>query len=501
MANKKDSLIARILMPPAIVFAGIVALWENEGRFNYYQEANDSIVITSAASAPANQTIAITDDLVTDIPIPGEYVEQFIGYHLVNRRAEIYSWDESEDSDGHTQWKKGWYSHLDNNSRNRDLRQTLSSRTLYAPKYQLGELKIEPSRIHFVDDSTAISRSDLTLTKAGQNAGLQPSGNYFYKGAGISGDTQLGDERVNYSGIRNAPRASYFGFISSGTAIGKKFKISQSFMSGIIQNDGILHHLVNGEREQALQTMKSHFTRLMWIVRGAGTFAIVIGIYMFFSFFVNLLYRIPLLGDMVSAGVFLVSLALGLTISILVMLSSILVHHPFMVTLPLVLIIGGIIMVKRQSKKASANVQQTLNNYQKSHQPETQNSASTSDADLSSTSSNTAEATFMALAKIAVIDGDLDKKENKFIIKWGKKSGIDEARMKTLFKHAKQGGGEEHKTNRNDLILMTCLAMADGVLSTNELSHLNKIGWNIGLTAKDVREIIVGVESGTLAPT
>jgi len=96
-------------------------------------------------------------------------------------------------------------------------------------------------------------------------------------------------------------------------------------------------------------------------VRGGGTAAIIIGIYMFFRFFVNLLYRIPLLGDVISAGVFLISLVLGLTIAIIVMTFSILIHHPFMVTLPLVLIIGIIVMVKRQTGKSKANVEQALN--------------------------------------------------------------------------------------------------------------------------------------------
>ena len=364
MAEGKNNLIGRILFPPCIVFAGIVALWENEGRFNYAQEASDATVIASPAEALPDTTISITGKLDTEIPIAGEYIDQFMGYHVVSRSAEIYAWDRHEDNEGRETGKKEWQHSLEGNSRNRELQQTLRSRSLYPPTYRLGDLTIEPSRIHFVDAYSNISISNMTLNNAGLKAGLQTRGNYFYKrapGAAGEGITELGDERISYSGVRNAPTASYFGLITGGIANGKQFEISQSFMSAIIQNDGILHHLVNGEREPALQTMKSHFTRLKWIVRGGGTAAIIIGIYMFFRFFVNLLYRIPLLGDVISAGVFLISLVLGLTIAIIVMTFSILIHHPFMVTLPLVLIIGIIVMVKRQTGKSKANVEQALN--------------------------------------------------------------------------------------------------------------------------------------------
>ena len=74
MAEGKNNLIGRILFPPCIVFAGIVALWENEGRFNYAQEASDATVIASPAEALPDTTISITGKLDTEIPIAGEYI-------------------------------------------------------------------------------------------------------------------------------------------------------------------------------------------------------------------------------------------------------------------------------------------------------------------------------------------------------------------------------------------------------------------------------------------
>ena len=72
--------------------------------------------------------------------------------------------------------------------------------------------------------------------------------------------------------------------------------------------------------------------------------------------------------------------------------------------------------------------------------------------------------------------------------------------MREFFERAKEGQGEVHARDRDDLVLMTCLAMVDGSLSARELSVLKAIGKKTGIGEKDLREIIVGVEAGTLAP-
>ena len=506
MAKDKKDLLGKIIFPPLIVFGGIMALWENEARFDYAEAARETIVIAAPSNAPANTTVSMTGKLDTGIPIPGEYVDQFSGYHIVSRKAEIYAWDRDEDSDGRVDWRREWQHRLESNSRNRALRQTLTSKSLYPPEYRLDDLMVDPARIHFVDDYSGIANRELTLTDAGRNAGLNNAGKYFYKPVSASSATELGDERVSYSGIRHTPTATYFGLIHGDTATGKQFPVRDEpvltlgqfrfnlHIQDIIRNDGILHHLVNGDREQALQTMESHLVRLVWIVRLGGTIAIVLGIYMFFSYFVNLLYRIPLIGDLIGLGVFLLSLAIGLPIALLVMLSSFLVHNPLMATLPLALIAGAIVLMNRRAKTASVRVKQTLKKYQAAHAPKTRTDAATA------TPADPDETTLSVLLRLAMLEDDFDIREKKFIGRWASKNGVPASRMQELFEQARQGDKVIHTTDRNDLILMTCLAMVDGTLSTRELSVLNAVGRKMGLTAPDVREIVVGVETGTLAP-
>ena len=303
--SKKNSKLGAVLFGPALVIGGVLALWENEGRFDYYQAARDAIVINSPGES-TGLPIAYTNTLDTDIPIDGDYVTEFVGFHLISRRAEIYSWDKSEDSEGHTKWDLDWQSNLESNSRNSDLQQNLNSAALYPDGYALGPMDISAEKIHFVDDYVSISPAELRLSVQGNSIELLKSGSYFHLNKGRS--DKLGDERISYRGIPNAATASYFGVVFGGLAVGKQFEMNEGIISEIIGNDGILHHLVNGERAAALVKIQQDLTQKTWMVRIGGTLAIIIGIYVFFSVFMSLLYRIPYIGGLVASGVFLVSL-------------------------------------------------------------------------------------------------------------------------------------------------------------------------------------------------
>lgn len=521
--------LGSIIIGPMLVVGGILGLWENEGRFNYYEAANDTVEITSPADY-TGEPVSFTSQLDTQIPINGEYVRKFVSYHMVKRHAEIYSWDESR-SDGNTTWSKGWHSHLENNSRNRHLTQKLSSRNLYPRRYVLGDTMISPDRIHFADEAVPISADALQLTGKGRSLRLLQRENHLYLDKGAADD--LGDERVSYEGIPNAAVATYFGVFSDKTGIGRQFEVNTGFISKIIANDGILHHLVNGDREQALKTVKADFTALMWRTRFIGTAVIVVGIYVFFSSFMSLLYRIPLLGDIVEVGVILVSLVIGIPLASIVILTGLLVNNPFSVALPLAIVVGGGIYFFRRSKTTKKNAQRVLNSrlagqkskpapgsnrtapvfdrsshsapaaaFAAANSPGAESAKEQAPGPESNAASNTAriEQTFIHLAMLALAEGGLDKKENKMLITWGNENGIPKDRMKALFAEAKTGEIETHPSTREDLELLTCMALVDGELSRSEWAMLVKFATKMGRTAFDVRNIISDIETGKLAP-
>lgn len=480
--SKKNSKLAGIIIGPILVLGGMMALWENEGRFNYYEAARDTIPIQSI-NAHLGETISYTSDLDTSIPIPGYYVKEFMSYLLVERRAEIYSWEEDTDSDGNTTWSKGWYSRLDNNSRNKGLVKKLHSGDLYPDRYAVGDMTISPKKIHFVDDDVSVPLNNLQLSNKGVAARLARSGSHFYLNKGRS--DKLGDERISYTGIPVSNVASYFGLVSGGQGIGKQFHISTSWISDIIGNDGMLHHLVNGERDVALDKIESYFNKVVWFTRLGGTLAIIFGFQIFFSVFVGLLYRIPLLGDLVEMGVFVVSLILGLSISLLIIVTSLLVHNVFTITLPVIGLLVGIVYFKRRSVNTSEHAREILSRAV----TKTEN---TSQANLT-------EQTFTHLAGMAMAENGLSKKENKILVKWGKAQGISESQMKELFEGVKKADVHPRALNRKDIEYLILMALSDGDISSREMYLLRKYSEKINMTLTELKNIISDIESGKLA--
>ena len=242
------------------------------------------------------------------------------------------------------------------------------------------------------------------------------------------------------------------------------------------------------------------------LIAGTSTGGIIAGIYFFFSGFVNLLYRIPLLGSLVSAGVLVVSLVLGLVISLFVIVTGLLFHNPLTVALPLALLVAGVVVFRRKANAARENVRESLQ--QQLDQRSSERSAQlrqSLESKLATPSSGpppkperpefTVEDTFVNLARLALADGDVDRREQKYLVRWGTNSGISKDRMKELFARAKRDGATLTATHRDDLVLLACVAMADGTLSLRELSRLNDFAKRLGIPEREVRRIIVSVES------
>lgn len=527
---------------PCLAITGILALWENEGRFNYYEAARDAAQISSPHKSNGGP-ISFTSSLNTNIPIKGEYVEKFVSYHKVSRRAQIYSWDKYTNSDGDTTWTLGWHSSLDKNSRNSGLQRKLSSRDLYPSHYLLGDLRITKNRIHFVDDSVRISAKSLKLTNKAKNLKLRKSGGLYLDNGEPN---KLGNERVRYRGIPNAPTATYFGVIHDEIGVGKQLETVPGKVSSLIKNDGILHHLVNGGREAALIKMKDNFERIVWYTRIGGSLAIIVGIYCFFSSFFSLLYRIPLVGGLVNKGAFVGSLAIGTLIALIVIISGLITHNPFSVALPLIIVIAivtyFILRSKTTQKQANRMLKERLSNFPpplplsqmtsdstitsrfKTLPPPLPQPQAASDSaitprfktlpkltetitDVTSSSaislparnSNLIEQTFLQLATMGHAEGGFKKKESKLLNKWGEKHNVSKERMSELFAQAEKGNDQPRPTKREDLELLTMMALVDGELSTGEWKILVKFAQRMGLAMLDVRNIIRGIESGELA--
>ena len=115
-------------------------------------------------------------------------------------------------------------------------------------------------QLQFVDKKQTIPSSSLQLSEKGENEDLALRGGYFYLAKG--GENDLGDERLSYRGLPVPETATYFGKWGEGMAIAHQAEEKSGFVSSIIEDKGILHHLVAGDRETALDSIKAHLARL-----------------------------------------------------------------------------------------------------------------------------------------------------------------------------------------------------------------------------------------------
>jgi hypothetical protein len=501
---------AGLVIGPTLVLGGIVALWQNETRFDYAAEAANAQVITSVDEY-VGDTVAYSGDFDTTIVLGGDYVELFHGYIQVTREAQIHAWEEDRRDDG-IEWERVWQSRLEANARNRGVAQTLHDETFMPNRYQIGELGVDTRQLRFADRMVRIPPRVLQLSADGVRRGLEADGDFLYRRVGAA-RPGIGDERVGYRGRLAAPTMTYFGMHRGERAIPYREHVSTSGFSGVVNsligNDGMLYHVVAGDRQEALATLESDLAQTKWTFRVVGTLAIVVGFQVFFSVFTSILYGIPLLGRMVESGVWLVSLALGLPIALAILLAGVVASNPLTVALPLALGVGGFVWLRRRQRSGARHAGRMLE--ERLAEPASEMTVAAVDrtaADsvpvtvetVSATRRVRLERTFLNLAHVARVGGQFDKREKRFLVRWGRKQGIPDARMKELFSEAKNGGEIAMPWKRSELELLVCMALVDGALSSEEWELLKRCAEGVGMTVAQLKSVVREAQTGRLAP-
>jgi hypothetical protein len=288
-----------------LVLVGVLFFWANENRFDYYDAAKNAKVI-GFWNEHDNELIALTGKLDMTIPVTGEYVEQFGSFYRVWREAEIFIWTRWGENG---QLRKEWSKDLDDSSgffeedRNSGLVRSLSKHGFFSPtQYIVGDLKIPTAAgdpptsttfwqairvlnaqqkkplIQFIDQQAPIRVRTLTLSEKGISKGLTKYGNHFYlRKSNKTGDS-IGDERISYVGIPQTEVATYFGQISNGQGIGQQLEPKRGMITKFLSDTGYLHHLVNGDREDALRKMEERLSGSKLRVRVGSSIVVLLGV-------------------------------------------------------------------------------------------------------------------------------------------------------------------------------------------------------------------------------
>lgn len=461
--NKNKSGWAGILFGPAVVFFALSALWKNETRFDFYKAASQTEEISTAAEAKNGELISLTGEMPPDLSINGQYVEGFRGYILVRRHAEIYCWHEDKDDD-HTSWDLRWKSSVESNSRNSGVRQELSSLRMTPDEYQVGDLTIRSSQIEFVDSTQAIPTNQLKLAMSS----LSTEGKYFYLHKNATNN--LGDERICYDGIPVPPIASYFGKFENGKAVADTSNERTGWINQLIQDTGILHHLVAGDRDTALASMKSYLSTIKWTVRGVGSAAVVIGFWILFANIFSFIFHWPIIGRIAETGTFLLALVLGVPLALLTISASFLFAHPIILILLLVVLIALIYFLRQRGQKTQQKVAEQV----------------TAQFGSQLKTYSYKELEFIELAQMAKADGQISQNERDYLYSWGKKHGWSTSQCDQLIAASDSAGDQQAVTNEEHLKNLVRLALADGQLTRYEIQSIRSAAKKFGYDDKTV---------------
>jgi hypothetical protein len=89
------------------------------------------------------------------------------------------------------------------------------------------------------------------------------------------------------------------------------------------------------------------------------------------------------------------------------------------------------------------------------------------------------------------MDGELSKKENDYLSKWGRSKQLSDATIVRLFDEAKkEKAAGLIPTQKDDLLYLIALSLEDGELSTLELKHLHLFGSSLGMSRLEVHKTI-----------
>ncbi len=436
MKRKKGAGPGVFLFGFGLIVVLVLVLWANENRFDYHKAAKSRAQIIDVTALGAGQQFAFTGSLPDELTLSGDYLSAITGYLVAYRKAEIYCWDRDEDDEGHVTWRKQWMNSVQSNSRNSGIVQTLRSGTLLADAYTLSGLPIDRQDLQFVDKKQPIQPGQWPRTPAAEQLAIE--GEYLMSYADRSDN--IGNERLSWRGIPLASTLTYFGDYSGMQAIADRTEQRDGFIASLIGDSGILHHLVSGERETALATMKSHLAFRTRLTRGIGSAAMVLGFLLLLAPISKLLSSIPLIGPLANAGIFLLALALGLGLSAIVIVTGFFFSQPWL----LVIVLGGLIallVVGFRRRKQQATLQKAVSAEQAEMEDEEQPSLADQRADdiktlrgnpyaapMASTedtsSPNDPEKTLKHLIRLALADEQIDRKEMKEIRAAAKDAGI-----------------------------------------------------------------------------
>ncbi|MGB1930569.1 MAG: TMEM43 family protein, partial [Mariniblastus sp.] len=275
------------------------------------------------------------------------------------------------------------------------------------------------------------------------------------------------------------PTGTYFGKYDGARGVPHQAVARGGLIDDLIRDTGVLHHIVGGEREVALVTMKEHITKLKWTIRIAGLVGTSFGFLILFSSVVGFLYHIPVIGYFAERGVFIVSVLLGLIVSLITIGMSYLINHPVILVISLFAFVAAFLLLRNKAFASQQRMKERVDR-DVGHRVNTE---------------ELAELQFVQLLRLANADQNVDIEERKYLKKWAKRHRWSKEKLAELVERANSSEKVDSSSGQagEQLRALIRLALADGQLHRYEFNAINdaarQFGYSSSELAKTIREV------------
>lgn len=342
-----------------VIIIGVVLLWWNEGNnvrnlktTAELEKTYIDVKSNSVNSKNDGKLVATTGKLFNEKELTDSKFGITIKTPIMKRTVEMYQWKEKSDSDsdGNTTYtyEKVWDEDLIDSSEFHHSGHTNPSQKLYESEdfasddVKVGAFSLTSKQISML--STKATFSDFNQENI-DALNLKVSGKYITSSTDLD-NPNIGDIRVSFN-YNNSTEISVLAVQN-----GDSFSDYTSSVGKTINR--VMDGSHNGK--DMIETIRKENKFLKWILRLVGTLLCILGIGAILKPISAITSFIPILGNIVGAAVGLVSFALGLSLSLVVVAIAWIRFRPLLGIGLLAIVAAIIIFLILRGKKADVQV-------------------------------------------------------------------------------------------------------------------------------------------------
>ncbi len=342
-------------------------LYWNEGRVDLSNIAKTATEISSATistdSTLGGKLISTSGGVNSDQIIGDNLFLNPDKFIAAEREVEMYSWIEKSESRSKTNtggsettettytYSKGWEENPKSTSNfkhpegHENPQKSLDSYTNKVTAATIGTYNFDPQSVTLPNFSQLpLNSQNVTLSEGATLA--NDSYIFIKKSADVTFDSpQIGDLRISYHVLRPGFDGTIFG------------KLSGSKIDPYFDQDGNnLYRLFIGTRDQAISTLHTEYTTLLWILRLVGFLLMWFGLSALFGPISVLLDFLPIFGAISRSVIGIATFLVAFVLTIVTILVSMIAHSLIALIIALAVTVGAIIafvVMWKNKKKAS----------------------------------------------------------------------------------------------------------------------------------------------------